>query len=191
MKEIWKDIIGYEKEYQISNYGRIKAKQKTDRFGRVYNERLIKPHKQHKGNNQYINVVLSKNGNKNGYYIHRLVMKHFSNNYDEKLQVNHKDGNKENNRIDNLEMVTISENLKHSYRVLGRKKIKALKGIAGYANKTSKPVIQYDMNGNIVNKYGSANQASIITKIDYSTIKQVCRGVGKTAGGYIWRYDET
>lgn len=189
MEEIWKDIDGYEKEYQISNCGRIKSKYKIDRFGRVYEERMIKPHKQHRGDNQYINVTLSKDGIKKRYYVHRLVMKNFNEDYEESLQVNHKDGNKENNKINNLEMVTKSENIKHSYRTLGRKKPKGLLGIKGYDNKTSKLVIQYDINGKIINKYGSANQASIITGIDYSTIKQVCRGIGKTAGGYYWKYE--
>lgn len=121
--------------------------------------------------------------------MHRLVAKHFLECFDKKLEVNHKDGNKENNNIKNLEMVTRSENLKHSYRVLGRKKPIGLLGVKGYDNKTSKSVIQYDLQGNIVGKYGSASQASLKTNIDYSTIKQVCRGKSKTAGGYIWRYE--
>lgn len=47
MEEIWKDIEGYEKEYQISNYGRIKSKYKKDKWGRIYKERILNPHKQH------------------------------------------------------------------------------------------------------------------------------------------------
>lgn len=190
MQEVWKDIPDYEGLYQVSNLGRIKSLEKKDKWDRIYEEKILKPHKQHpKKGNQYVSIYLSKNGIKKRFFIHRLVMMCFSEQYDEKLQVNHKDGNKENNKLINLEWCTQSENIKHSYKVLGRKKPIGLKGVVGYANKTSKAVIQYDKFGNIVNKYGSANQASLITGIDYSTIKQVCRGVGKTAGGYIWKYE--
>ena len=99
-KEIWKDIEGYEGIYQISNYGKIKSFHKD--------EKILKPRKVKDG---YLMICLHKNGKGRNYQVHRLVAKHFIDNFDEKLTINHKDYNKENNRIDNLEIMTHYDNV--------------------------------------------------------------------------------
>lgn len=190
-QEIWKDIENYEGYYQISNLGRVKSlerykKIKTKKV--LLKERIMKPHKQYgKSDNEYLDIILYKNGKSERFYVHRLVAKAFIPNPENKNQVNHKDKNKQNNNVYNLEWCTQNENVKHSYTFPDRKRNKALYGVVGFDNKTSKPVKQYDLDGNFIKEWGSARQASINLGIDYATIKKVRRGIGKTAGGFIWK----
>lgn len=117
MQEIFKDIPGYKGKYQVSNMGRIKSLSrkiwiaKNKRYG-IKKERLLKPLKKRTG---YLFVCLYKN--KKGKYktIHRLVLRTF--NGKSKLQCNHKNGIKIDNRLENLEYCTPSENLKHAIKI--------------------------------------------------------------------------
>ena len=107
--EIYKDIIGFEGSYEISNFGNVKS---------LKSNRILKP--QLSGNGYY-NVTLSKDGKRTTPTIHSLVAIHFIDTKD--LTVNHIDGNKLNNHIDNLEYVSYSDNLKHAHKIKLRKKI--------------------------------------------------------------------
>lgn len=114
MKEIFKDIIGYEKLYKISNLGNVLSLSKND--GNGYRDRLLKQEVCKKDHTNYRRVTLSKNGKIKRFQIHRLVALHFINNKNNKPFVNHKDSNGENNNVDNLEWCTQSENMKHSQK---------------------------------------------------------------------------
>ena len=103
--EIWKDIEGYEGIYQVSNKGRIKS------FYGVKEKILVTRTKGH----DYEKVLLSKNGVGKTFLIHRLVAKAFIPNPENKPEVNHIDGNKKNNCVENLEWMTCSENTKHAF----------------------------------------------------------------------------
>ena len=98
--EIWKDIKGYEGYYQISSFGRV-----------MRNKKILK-NKSH--NHGYLTISLSCMGEIKYYTIHRLVALNFIPNPLNKLEINHKDGNKHNNKIDNLEWVTKKENCEHA-----------------------------------------------------------------------------
>ena len=102
--EIWKEIEGYEK-YQISSYGRVKSLKN--------NKESIKKHSI--SSRGYLVVTLFKNNISKTLTVHRLVANTFIENKDNKLTVNHIDGNKLNNNISNLEWVTYSENTKHAW----------------------------------------------------------------------------
>lgn len=114
--EIWKDIQGFENMYQVSNIGKIKSLERTIKtkkgFLRV-KERILDGSKDTKG---YLQVELKKDGKRNIKVIHRLVAEAFIPNIDNKEQVNHKDGNKLNNNVDNLEWVTCQENIQHAWK---------------------------------------------------------------------------
>lgn len=119
MKEQWKDITGYEGEYLVSNLGNIKS---IKRYHRGYDV-VLKPLKtgpDWKNENCYLQVTLSKKNKTEKKLIHRLVAEAFIPNPDNKPQVNHIDGNKANNHIDNLEWSTESENSNHAINVLGK-----------------------------------------------------------------------
>lgn len=119
--EIWKDIDGYEGQYKISNFGRVKSLLKWDVNKRtfVFEERIMKPFPNNKG---YLEVSLLKNKNRKNHFIHRLVANAFIPKIKGKNIVNHKDFNFLNNNIDNLEWVTQRENVLYSVKNMKHRK---------------------------------------------------------------------
>lgn len=136
MKEIWKNIDGYGQDYQVSNYGRIKS------FKRYKEGKLLATPATQQG---YPQVSLSLNGVDQPHLVHRLVATHFLPNPENKPQVNHLDGNKLNNRVDNLEWATPQENVQHAYN-LGLAKVKS--GSESHLYKCSIEVL--DRNGVVI-----------------------------------------
>lgn len=178
---IWKDIVGYEGIYQVSNTGAVKRiGMYTNQTGKTWSsERLLKPSIKENG---YMIVGLSKNGKVSAKYIHRLVAMAYIDNPLNKPTVNHKDGNKKNNNIDNLEWTTYLENNIHSIKILNRDTKNS---------SDSKSVLQYDLNGNFIKEYPSMREAERQTGI--CGIDKVCANAKyrKTAGGYIWKYKKS
>lgn len=118
--EIWKDIKGYEGYYQVSNLGNVRRlptiiKYKNEGF-RNYPPKDLIPEKTYDG---YLRIVLMKEHKKQRFQIHRLVADAFIPNPENKEQVNHINGNKADNRVENLEWCTSSENARHAFDVLG------------------------------------------------------------------------
>lgn len=171
IEEQWLDIPGYEGLYQISNFGRVKS---------FYfkNPRILKPHKV-KG---YSNVELYKNKKKKQFYIHRLVMENFCpiENMNV-LDVNHKDEDKSNNHISNLEWMTHKDNLNY-----GSRAEKARMKMQGKNSSRSKKVrcIEKDV------RYEALREAERQLGIPATNISKACKGKIKTAGGYRWEYVE-
>jgi hypothetical protein len=113
IEEVWKDINGYESSYMISNLGRAKSLDRVNAKGARIKGKLLKTRMNNSG---YEHVMLYSGSRKlrKNLYVHRLVAEHFIKG-DNSLDINHKDGNKLNNRLDNLERVSKSENTIHGY----------------------------------------------------------------------------
>ncbi len=183
MKEIWKDIPNYKGLYQASNLGRVKNK-KTNK--------ILKSSLSMK--NGYNQLVLCKNDEHKVFKIHRLIAKTFIPNPENKPQVNHIDGNKQNNNVENLEWCTIKENLNHAINsglFTKERSAKISRANKGKNNPRAKILLQYDLNNNFIKEWNYAKEASKKLKINYCCIKDCCNNRQKTAGGYIWKYKNT
>jgi len=157
--EEWKQITDIEKEgYFISNFGRIKSPNNKikDKFGITGGYYEMKFSKKH-------------------YKIHRLVATYFINNPENKPFVNHKSGDKFDNKVTNLEWCTNQENVKHAYDL----------GL----NSCVSGIIQYDKEGkNIIKEFNSINDASRELNINCSSISACCRGITLQTNGYHFKY---
>lgn len=185
-KEIWKDIKGFEKRYQVSNLGRIKSlskfinnNPKSKSIGFYSKERILNFFDNKKG---YQLVKLYKDNKHYTIKVHRLVAEAFISNPNNLPQVNHIDGNKKNNRVDNLEWCTAKENQVHAW------KNNLIKKRIGKENKLSKKVNQYDLQGNYIKTWNCVEEARKVLHI--SNISSVCNGKRNKAGGFIWRYNK-
>ena len=165
MEEIWKDKKGYEGHYQVSNWGRVKS----IKFGK---EKILKLIKDKDG---YLQVTLCKNNIKKVYKVHRLVAEAFIDNTDNLPQVNHKDENKLNNNVDNLEWCDRLYNVRYGT------------GIERRSKKRSKPVLQYDLEGNFIKEWVSINEC-VRNGYNQGNVAACCRGKRKYHKDCIWRY---
>lgn len=189
MKEIWNNIKEYEGLYQVSNLGRIKSLERELKNvnGKIlkYKEKIMKPQLNSRG---YLIVVLRKNKIKKNFRVHRLVARAFLPKPNNKNIVNHIDNNPENNKANNLEWCTQSENIKHAFRIgVCNKTIENCKKLG---KQKSKKVVQYTLNKEIVKIWDSITEASIKTNICRPNIVKCCKEEygRKSAGGYIWKY---
>lgn len=185
-EEIWKDIKGYEKIYQISNLGRIKSLKRKNNYGKTIKEsiRILQINKY-----GYNIITLWKNHIGITYQIHRLVADAFIPNPENKPQVNHIDGNKLNNNINNLQWCTCQENVIHRFKKLKQKGSRSMLGKFGANHNCSKKIYQIDtITYKILKKYNCITEAAKENNINISSISSCLRGRYKSAGGYIWRY---
>lgn len=163
----WKASFIYGERYEVNNFGEVRNKQ-TGKILSQYNH-----------NKGYKVVDLSLKNKKIAIRVHRLVAKVFISNPENKPQINHKDGNKTNNYVDNLEWVTAKENSQHAIKM-------------GLSSRFRGPVIAFDPKTmKKIARYNCAIDAAKSTGVDASFIASVCNGYPKrrTANGLVWRYE--
>lgn len=184
--EEWKEIQGYDGRYEVSNEGRVRS-YSNGRWGNGPSSKLLRLKKSGSG---YPMVDLRKPhaGGKVEYrLVHRLVATAFIENPRGLPQVNHKDGDKTNNHVSNLEWVTPSENAYHAFRTGLKKPSEKQKRTASEIG--SQPVCMFDKNHDFLKRFHSVRDAHKETGADMSDIVRCCKGKQKSAGGYMWAYE--
>lgn len=179
--EVWKDIRNYENLYQTSNLGRARS---LDRWVkgpngsvRLCKGKILKPKTTKDG---YLRVGLRKNGKKKMFLVHRLVVEAFLPNPNNLPCVNHKDENKQNNSVNNLEWCSYSYNINFGTR----NERMAKKNTNG---KLSKTVLQYDLEGNFIREWQSTKECGR-NGYNQGAVAACCRGELKKHKDSIWRY---
>ena len=183
--EIWKDVVGYDGLYKVSNKGNIHSVERKDTIGRKCGGRTLRPRYHKHG---YLHVVLHKNGIKKNKLVHRLVAEAFLPNPNNFLEVNHLDEIKDNNELSNLEWCDTMYNVNYGTR---NKRV---------GRKLSKEVKAVNVETGEVHTFGSTIEAK---SKGYSNgnVSQACKGVYKSSNGKLigdghlykghrWSYEE-
>lgn len=163
----WKDVVGYEGIYQVSDTGKVKRVGKKE----------LKPKIEKNG---YVRFHLSKNGIAKMELAHRLVAQAFIPNPLNYKTVNHIDENKQNNCVSNLEWCDMTYQNRYGQGAINRNKAK------------EKPVFQFDKNGNFIKKFDSVKIAAQELNLSESSIHCVCKKQRryKSTGGYVFAYEK-
>lgn len=174
--EEWRDVVGYEGLYQVSNLGRVKKigkKQKWGTYERTQKTRIVS---QFKKENGYLSLHLCCEKREKNAYTHRLVVEAFIRPMKEKEEVNHLDKIKTNNNIENLEICTHLENYLYSK--------------VDIFNATSKKVYRYTIDGYFNKEYSSVSEASKDNNVMPSSIVRSCKGDRNLANNHYFRYEK-
>jgi len=181
--EIWKGIKGWEGVYQVSSHGRLRSFKKEP-GGRILSNKNAK--------GGYFSIVLQNKGARRFVRMHVLVAEAFIPRPPDKQEVNHKDGNKQNNKVDNLEWATRRENVRHAVK-MNPGMVAGMNRFNEYVN--PRPVLQIDQHGRVIGKFNNCKEAGRATGVCSRNIHQVASCTeykpGKTrsqAGGYRWRF---
>lgn len=176
MEEIWKDIPNFP-NYQISNLGKVYSKKRNKLLAITKNDR------------GYCYVQLWKSGKGYLFRLHRLVAQAFIPNPNNYPEINHKDGNKENNCINNLEWCDRLYNITEAYKngLIPPPKANRTSFKIGNKPKNCIKVNQYDLQGNLINTYFSISEASRNTSYSVMSIARYCKGTRKCKE-YVWKY---
>ncbi len=174
MEEIWKDIEGYEGLYQVSNTGKVRSFIRKTELQAPWH--LIKPHVAR--GYAFIALYTKEVKRSKNFLLHRIVAKAFIPNPNNYPEINHKDENKLNNAVDNLEWCTRSYNMCY-----GTARFR--QGIS-----SSTPVEQLTVENISIARYCSIPIAAKINRIDESSIHKCCNNLRESVGGYRWRYSK-
>lgn len=186
--EEWKDIIGYEGYYEVSTSGLIRSVDRLVKNGHA--EYIRKGHvlTPSLSNSGYLQVRLSIRQEIKPFYVHRLVAEAHIKNPNNLPQINHKDEDKTNNKVENLEWCSRKYNM--NYGTFPQRRLeKALRERNDESR--SKKVYQYDYNGSLINFFASLHEVERCTGIKQDKISKSCRKKGsrRTCNGYVWSFE--
>lgn len=197
--EEWRDVLGYEGVYYISNMGRVKAVDRN-RKGGVLSPRTLHMVKPKTTTNGYFHVVLCLDGKQIKHSISRMVAMAFIDNPENKLCVDHIDRARKNNKSENLRWVTHSENLMND-RTVAYRRLHSITSIIhnqngqtanlkrrGANSANSKPIFQYSLKGDFIKEWDCAYDIGRELNISPTNIGKVCRGERPWSYGFIWKF---
>lgn len=186
--EEWRDVVGFEGRYKVSNLGRVRS----------YHGGKVRYLKSHKDKGGYMSIALFKNGKIKNFFVHRLVYTSFVGEIPEGRQIDHVNTVRDDNRIENLRVVSPRENNRNPItaerkRDANRRKAKDSQWLnsvrEGVRRVCNKPIVQLDAEtGDVIREWQCARDACRALGIDYRHISKCCNGKQKTAGGYRWKF---
>ena len=171
--EVWKDVLGYEGLYRVSNKGNVYSVERKDTLGRKWGGVMLRP--SHNNTGGYLSVDLRKNGTRKKKRVHRLVAEVFIPNANNYSEINHKDENKTNNHVENLEWCTSKYNINHGTRT----------------ERTSKKVRAINIKTGVVTTFSSTAESGR-KGYDQGAVSKACRGIyygGNLYRGHKWSYE--
>ena len=179
MQEIWKNINNYNNEYAVSNLGNVRRNDSYNYKGYYFKEHILSQQIDRLG---YCRVYLTKYSKTKAFLVHRLVAQAFIPNPHNLPEVNHKDENKLNNAVENLEWCTHIYNSNYGTRVS--------RIIPKTIAKTRKKIYQLSLNGDVINLWDGVNIAAKTLGISQQNITKCYQGLRRQAGGYEWKLAE-
>lgn len=188
LEEVWKPIVGYEGLYEISSLGNIASTRRKvanytkngEKYFQIRNGKLLSIHDDGHG---YMHTKLSKNGKRYNVKVHRLVAEAFIPNPTSLREVNHKNGNKKDNRVENLEWVSPSSNCLHAAYILCNTKPKPKAVICVETGKVYRSCMDAQRDTGIFN-----NAISDAARLKEKKDRRGYKYITQTAGGYHWRF---
>lgn len=198
---IWKDILGYEGYYQISENGTIKSLERVVKHGNSVRHEKEKIKKHTINNHGYPVVSLCKNGVTKHFAVHRLLAIAFIPNPDNKPFVDHINTYRTDFRLENLRWVTAKENANNPITLekcktnlyipeVAKKMIKTKKNSNKEYHGKPKKVYQFNLHGSLIGSYSSLQEAFEITGVNPVSISRVCKRSMTTAGGFVWSFEK-
>ena len=178
LNEIWKDVTGYEGFYQVSNYGRVKSL----KYRKKNEEHLLRQQAY-----DYKRVQLWRNGKCKFAQVHRLEYEAFYGPIPENMQVNHINEDKYDNRLENLNLLSLQDNL--NWGTARERSAKKRYNTKAYGM-GSKTIMQYDLEGNFIQEWPSQKEIQRALGFLQSNISAVCINKAKTAYGYKWKFKD-
>lgn len=193
MEEIWRDIEGYEGQYQVSNLGRVRSVERQVRKWNGFKTIRESFLKQKLGKNGYVQVTLCKDGRMKTYLAHRLVAKAFIPNSENKPYIDHINTIKTDNRTDNLRWVTRKENEQNPLSILHRSEWQkggknGMYGKFGKEHNRSIPIVQLTMDGKYIRDWECTRQVERELGFPSNNICSVLRKRTNSSHGYKWVY---
>lgn len=188
--EQWKDIRGYEGLYQVSNTGKVKALERTFCSGKNacivkrYPEHIMKPRYYKIG---YVYVGLCQDGIVQKFKVHRLVATAFVPNPQNRPCVDHINGVRDDNRVENLRWVDAFENMKnpHTVQAISRSKL----GNRNPMKVKQQPVIQIDpITNEVIREFSGCKEAARLLNLNSGNLSRCCRNSNRTYKGFIFKY---
>lgn len=181
MDEIWKDVAGFEGLYQVSNFGRVRSMDRRVRTKGNYTRKVNGVVLKNCFDGNYFHVILNNKGKGKVFLVHRIVAEAFIENRYGLPQVNHKDGNKLNNKVTNLEWCTAKDNLMHAFSTgLATPQITHYRGVKAFIAK--------DMS--FVGEYKSQHEAARKLGLNVAHICSVLKGRAIQTCGYYFEYSK-
>lgn len=187
-EEVWKDIPGFEGRHKVSNFGRIMGRHKKYGKNELKNEySILNTRKKENGYCHFIVKCYDNNSGFKRFSVHRAMALAFIPNPENKKYINHKNGIKHDNRLENIEWSTPKENIHHAFKN-GLIKTRAKYWLGKYGRRQKYPCGFFTADGILIRQYKSVSEASRELGYTPLTIRRICNNLTSTEYPFVFKY---